>query len=82
MEESDSGTFSKSLNVSKLASMFQQADITLPVRSTHWIKALKLDHQARSGKSALIERTDSRVSRFSNARAKFQAAQAFQKEAR
>ena len=32
MEESDSGTFTKSLNVSTLASMFQQADITLPVR--------------------------------------------------
>ena len=32
MEESDSGTFSKSLNVSKLASMFQKADITFPVR--------------------------------------------------
>merc|ERR1719474_2285935 len=47
--------------------MFQQADITLP---------------ARSGKSALLERTDSRVNRFSDARAKFQAAQAFQKETR
>ena len=81
MEESGSGTFSKSLNVSTLASMFQQADTTLPVRSQQfWIKASKFDHQARPGKSALVERTDSRVSRFSNARAKFQAAQAFQKE--
>ena len=49
-------------------------------RSFNLIKAFKLDHQARPGKSALVERTDSRVSRFSNARAKFQAAQAFQKE--
>ena len=32
MVESDSGTFTKSLNVSTLASMFQQPDITLPVR--------------------------------------------------
>merc|ERR1719209_1269443 len=67
MEESDSGTFTKSLNVSTLASMFQQPDITLP---------------ARPGNSALVERTDSRVSRFSNARAKFQAAQTYKKETR
>ena len=45
-------------------------------------QALKFGHQARPGNSALVERTDSRVSRFSSARAKFQAAQAFQKEAR
>ena len=45
-------------------------------------QALKFGHQARPGNSALVERTDSRVSRFSNARAKFQAAQAYKKETR
>ena len=40
-------------------------------------QALKFGHQARPGNSALVERTDSRVSRFSNAIAKFQAAQAY-----
>ena len=43
-------------------------------------QALKFGHQARPGNSALVERTDSRVSRFSSARAKFQAAQAYKKE--
>ena len=45
-------------------------------------QALKFGHQARPGNSALVERTDSRVSRFSNAIAKFQAAQAYKKETR
>ena len=65
---------SRSLNVSSLASKFQQAEAAVHVIFIHLdLLVFNWYNQGRQGKGAPVERTESRASRFQGARAKFQA---------
>ena len=64
---------SRSLNVSTLASKFQQAEAAVHVIFLHLdLLVFNWYNQGRQGKGAPVERTESRASRFQGARAKFQ----------